>query len=139
MALLFAADRHDHLDSEIVPNLNDDIVVVCDRYDFSSIVYQTMTSEEDEKDILKWISTLNSKLITPDLTIILDVASETALERRKKRGGVHELYDDDELQKKLASFYLKMPLLFRNRPIAVIDGTESVEKVHARCLDLVLK
>lgn len=41
MALLFAADRLDHLDACIEPNLMDGVTVVCDRYDLSSIIYQS--------------------------------------------------------------------------------------------------
>jgi dTMP kinase len=41
MALLFAADRLDHLESEILPNLADGITVLSDRYVYSSLLYQT--------------------------------------------------------------------------------------------------
>jgi dTMP kinase len=43
MALLFAADRLDHLEAEVVPNLMDGVTVVSDRYDLSSIAYQSVS------------------------------------------------------------------------------------------------
>lgn len=42
LALLFAADRIDHLDREILPALARGEVVVCDRYVMSSLVYQSL-------------------------------------------------------------------------------------------------
>src|ERR1041384_7780824 len=46
MALLFAADRLDHLDSLVLPALEDGAVVVSDRYDLSSLAYQSATAPE---------------------------------------------------------------------------------------------
>src|SRR5512139_742195 len=44
MALLFAADRLDHVEAEIAPNLADGVTVVSDRYDYSSVAYQSVTA-----------------------------------------------------------------------------------------------
>ncbi|MFY9195951.1 MAG: dTMP kinase, partial [Bacillota bacterium] len=41
LALLFAADRVDHLEVDIKPKLENGIVVVCDRYYLSSFAYQS--------------------------------------------------------------------------------------------------
>lgn len=46
MALLFAADRMDHLESEIIPNLVDGVTVLCDRYYYSSIAYQSASDDD---------------------------------------------------------------------------------------------
>ena len=46
LALLFAADRVDHLESEIVPNLRDGVIVVSDRYDHSSVAYQGAATDD---------------------------------------------------------------------------------------------
>ena len=43
MATLFAADRLDHLEAEVIPNLTDGVTVICDRYDHSSVAYQTVS------------------------------------------------------------------------------------------------
>ncbi len=44
MSLLFAADRLDHVDSEILPNLSEGVNVLCDRYVYSSLVYQSASA-----------------------------------------------------------------------------------------------
>jgi len=81
MALLFAADRMDHLDSTVVPALRDGAVVISDRYDLSSLAYQSATAPTGEK-VVSWIRELNARAIRPDLTIVIDVPPEVAEERR---------------------------------------------------------
>src|SRR5450755_2888527 len=44
MALLFAADRMDHVETEIEPFLAEGGVIVSDRYDASSLAYQSVMS-----------------------------------------------------------------------------------------------
>src|SRR5690606_18811113 len=43
MALLFAADRMDHVEASITPNLMDGVTVISDRYYHSSVAYQSIT------------------------------------------------------------------------------------------------
>jgi dTMP kinase len=138
MALLFAADRVDHLECEILPNLKDGITVVCDRYLHSSIAYQTLTSSDDEATALEWVATINSKAMIPDLVMVLDVPPGEAARRRSHRGGAEQVYEDDELQARLATFYTELQARFPAHPIARVDGSRSIEAVHAECLALAL-
>jgi dTMP kinase len=128
MALLFAADRIDHLKSEIEPNLGDGVDVVTDRYYHSSIAYQAETSGVEGS--WKWIRTLNARARAPDVTVILDVADDVAAERRRARAGDREIYDDIDLQRRLAVFYRKLPEMLTGEPIVVVDGNRSLEEVH---------
>ena len=50
MALLFAADRLDHLESEILPNLLDGVTVISDRYYLSNIAYQCASGSNSAPD-----------------------------------------------------------------------------------------
>ena len=103
MALLFAADRIDHLENQVVPNLRDGVTVICDRYDYSSVAYQSLTSGQGDAAV-PWIRDLNRYAVRPDLTIVLDVSFDVAHARRDARGNV-EIFDADELQKDLGKFY----------------------------------
>src|SRR5215471_10635383 len=58
MALLFAADRMDHVESEIEPFLAQGGVVLSDRYDASSLAYQSVSSGADAKEAVEWIRSL---------------------------------------------------------------------------------
>ena len=76
MALLFAADRMDHIESDIAPFVASGGVVVSDRYDASSLAYQSISSGADSKNSVEWIRALNRYARRPDLTIVLDLEPE---------------------------------------------------------------
>ena len=132
MALLFAADRVDHLDSELLPNLRDGVTVVCDRYDHSSVAYQSLTGGGTEA--IAWLRDINRHARRPDLTIVLDVLPEIAAERRRRRRGGGEIFDGDELQTKLCEFYAGLERYFPDERIAHVDSIGEVGEVAARVL-----
>ncbi len=138
MALLFAADRMDHNEAEVLPNLSDGVTVVSDRYVHSSVAYQTLTAARDFPEALEWVQTLNARARRPDLVLLLEVSDEEAARRRLARGGPEEMYEDRELQRRLASFYSELPRRFPEDSIAVIDGDRPIEAVHAACLAVTL-
>ncbi len=139
MALLFAADRTDHLEAEMVPNLQDGITVVCDRYIHSSIAYQTLTAAGDRDKALSWVTQINSRARIPDLVLLLDVEPKQAARRRKLRGECEQIYDTEILQSNLAGFYRCLPHSFPDHPIIVVDANRDIESVHADCLRATLK
>lgn len=131
MALLFAADRLDHLEAEIGPNLMDGVSIVCDRYDHSSVAYQSVTAGEDEGDTIAWLREINRHARRPDLTVVLDVPPDVASKRRSDRDRTQELYDDEEVQQSLAAFYREIDQHFPDDRIVHVDATKGVEEVAA--------
>jgi dTMP kinase len=136
MALLFAADRVDHLEAEVEPYLHDGMTVVCDRYDLSSVAYQSATADADDPargaEITEWIRTLNQRARRPDLTVVLDVPAEIAAERRRARSfGRDDLYEHLDLQKKLAALYARAEELLPGDKIVHIDANRPVDDVLA--------
>src|SRR3954451_20520064 len=79
MALLYAADRLDHLRQDVEPRLARGVDVVCDRYRLSSLAYQSLGADLD------WVTTLNSQARRPDLTLFLDVLPEICRARMAQR------------------------------------------------------
>lgn len=132
MALLFAADRMDHVESEIEPFLAEGGVVISDRYDASSLAYQSVSSGSQSKDAVEWIRILNRYVRRPDLTIVLDVSPETAAERRLFRAEAAQLYDQNEVQRALAAFYRDLARHIPNDRVEVIDASGGIDEVHAR-------
>jgi dTMP kinase len=128
MAALFAADRLDHLEAEIIPNLTDGVTVICDRFDHSSVAYQTVSSGGGA-EVSAWVRELNRHARRPDLTLILDVDPAHAAGRRGSRSGGPELYEVDEMQVELARFYGKIDELFPGDTIRHIDANENIESV----------
>ncbi len=132
MALMFAADRLDHIDHEIQPHLRDGAVVISDRYDLSSIAYQTATAKEDVREEFEaWVKILNRHAIRPTVTVVLDVDPDEAERRRRDRSGALELYDELTLQKKLAELYRNADQLLPNDRLIRIDGNRSADEVEA--------
>ncbi|KYF92508.1 thymidylate kinase [Sorangium cellulosum] len=131
MALLFSADRLDHLGAEVEPLLRDGYVVISDRYDLSSLAYQSTTAAGggEPGDILEWIRTLNRYARRPDATVVIDVAPEIAEQRRRRRGGAEELFEKTELQARLAEAYRRAEELVPGDRVIHIDGGGAVEEV----------
>ena len=127
LALLFAADRLDHLETEVLPRLRGGSHVICDRYYHSSIAYQSCTGGRSAAD-RHWIGEINSRARRPDLTIVLDVSPKVALARRSQRANA-EIYDRPALQKALCAFYRELERHIPSEPIVHVDGDLDLEIV----------
>jgi dTMP kinase len=122
VALLFAADRRDHLQREIEPLLLTGHDVVSDRYLLSSLAYQ---AEEADR---AWVASLARGIRTPDLTVLLDVPVEVAAQRRRAAGRSQERYEEDELLARVADNYRR---LSQEHPdVVVLDGSQDVDQVE---------
>jgi dTMP kinase len=84
LALMFAADRIDHLRAEIEPALDAGRAVVSDRYYPSNFAYQGDVEGDDVR--FDWIETLNQRARTPDLIVFLEASADLCLERLAERG-----------------------------------------------------
>jgi dTMP kinase len=123
MALLFAADRLDHLQREIEPLLAAGTDVVSDRYLLSSLAYQAVEADRP------WVASLARGVRVPDLTVLVDLPIETAAERRRRAGRPVERYDADSTLARVAENYRQ---LARETGAAVVDGTGTLDEVtHA--------
>ncbi|MGX1755917.1 dTMP kinase [Streptomyces lydicus] len=79
-ALMFAADRAEHVNSVIRPALERGAIVITDRYIDSSVAYQGAGRNLAPTEIAR-ISRWATDGLVPHLTVLLDVSPETARER----------------------------------------------------------
>lgn len=135
MALLFAADRLDHVEAEIEPALASGAIVISDRYDASSLGYQSVMSGKGGEGAIEWIRSLNRHALRPDLTIVLDVGADVAAVRRESRGETAQIYEQNEVQRALVAFYRSLDRHIPNDRIAHVDASGSMDEVHARIFD----
>lgn len=127
LALLFAADRLDHLASTVEPGLAAGAVVVSDRYVLSSFAYQGRVLEP------AWVEALNAHARPPDLTLFLEVRPRVAAARRRLRGGRKERFDDARTQAAVARAYETMMVRHgRAHHVQRLNGELAVEEVAAQ-------
>jgi len=133
MALLFAADRSDHLQATILPALDAGHVAVSDRHYLSSVAYQSLGVEAD------WVQQLNSRFPRPDLTILLDVEPERSLRRKLAGNQQAERYEKVATLERVRENYLQAVAHARaaGERVEVLDGAPSIEAVHERICELV--
>jgi dTMP kinase len=98
-ALLFAADRVDHIRAEIEPCLVQGTHVVTDRYVYSSLAYQSIELDYD------WVAEINRLASEPDVTIYVRIDPGLARQRREQRGSEDEIFDAIDLQRRISSKY----------------------------------
>jgi dTMP kinase len=132
MALLFAADRMDHVEAEIEPWVSEGGVMLSDRYDASSLAYQSVSSGADTKGAVEWIRSLNKHAARPDLTIVLDLSADIAAERREARGEAAQLYEQNEVQRALVAFYRDLAKHMPQDRVTIVDAAGTVAEVHDR-------
>ena len=105
LALLFAADRYEHVTKEIVPALEKGITVLCDRYYFSNFAYQSVTTS------LERIIQHNEKvmeILKPDVTIFLDTDAQECVRRiNQDRYERVEMFEDLDNLKLVRNNFLK--------------------------------
>jgi dTMP kinase len=124
MALLFAADRVDHLAREILPVLQRGTHVVTDRYYHSSLAYQAIEADRG------WVEELNRRARRPDVTFFLDVPAKEAERRRTAAGRPEERYDRLEAQTRIAENYRRLPERLPGEDYRVLDGSRPVDAVQ---------
>ena len=117
-ALLFAADRVEHVENEILPALDQGKLVVSDRYVYSSLAYQGATGLS-----LEWIEKINEQALRPDFAVFIDVDPKIVMLRLKPKKSVMENLGT---QQKVREIYLKF---VAKGELTRIDGDKPKEEV----------
>jgi len=126
-ALLFAADRYEHVENEIAPALKMGKIVVSDRYVYSSLAYQGAAGLS-----LDWIRKINQHALTPDLAIYIDVEPEIVVKRLKPKKSVME---NLETQRKVREVYMHF---VESGELVRVNGNKPIEEVAKEILSIVL-
>ena len=126
-AVLFAADRLDHVESAIKPMLSEGKIVVSDRYLYSSLAYQGAAGLD-----IGWLLKINRFAPKPDLAIFIDVPPERLVVRFGRRRSVMEYL---EVQREVYKVYR---MLVDDGRLIPVDGDRPIDEVSRDIVGLVL-
>lgn len=133
-ALLYAADRAEHVAMAVLPALDRGAVVITDRYVDSSIAYQGIARGLGS-DAIAELSRFATGGLLPDLTVVLDVPPRVG--RTRLAGPADRLEaEPDEFHARVRLAYVDLADAAPDRYI-LVDGTLSEEQVDATILDRV--
>lgn len=141
---LYAAARAQHVEQVIQPALDAGKVVLCDRYMDASVAYQGY-GRNFPLDLIHQLNKLAVGKAVPHLTCVLDCEPHMGVGRAKDRianqdGPAEDRFENEPMKfhQKVREGYLALASQNPER-IEVLDGNGSVEEVHQRIVDVVLK
>jgi dTMP kinase len=130
--LLFAADRAEHIDKVIRPNLAAGRWVLTDRFMYSTITFQGHGRGID-RALIDQANTLAVQGTLPDLVVLLDLSPEEAFQRIAKRNSSgKDSFEDEEL-----AFHSRIREGFlecardSSVPFLVLDATKTPDELCA--------
>ncbi|MFX1572221.1 MAG: dTMP kinase [Promethearchaeota archaeon] len=129
-ALLFAADRDLHYKNEIQYKLEEGYIVISDRYLESSIVYQSVQSDEISVD---WVKEINKFVGLPDITIILDIDPKIALARKEDKD--LEKFEDTNFLDQVRDLYYSRA---KQNKYNIISSDNIIELVQEKIQKIIL-
>ena len=130
MALLFAADRHEHVYAgveSITAALQAGISVVCDRYVYSSLAYQSLDCG--------WEFVMRLNAAFPPPTDLVYLALDTEVCQERLAGREHrEIYEETSIQRRVEAAYEKALGFASEQGVRLhrIDGSGDAEQVSDR-------
>lgn len=133
--LLFAANRVEHLNNLVIPNLKQNKIVLSDRFLDSSLVYQGIAKLNDWKTVYK-INKWAFQLM-PNITFLLDIDPELAEARMKideKRNWDRFDNEKKEFKNKIRNGFLKIAKKFSKR-IIIIDANQSIDEIVSEVIN----
>ena len=103
--LLFLADRAEHVNRVIIPEIESGHNVICERYNDSTLAYQCGGHGLNSEHVKSIIDSCNFPV--PDLKILLDVNPETAYSRVIQRHNLNDKFEAEglSLMKRVSDFY----------------------------------
>jgi dTMP kinase len=132
-ALLYAADRANHVYSVIGPALDRGDVVITDRYFDSSAAYQGAGRILNPAEVAR-ISRWATESLYPTLTILIDVPAEIGLGRLQSRDRLEA--ESNDFHERVRQEYLQIAMMDPERYF-VVDGTQPVTEIHRQITERV--
>jgi dTMP kinase len=128
--LLYAADRSQHVEQELKPNLEQGKFILCDRYTDSTIAYQGYGRALDMV-LIDQLNKIATGGLESDITLWLDVEPEVGLSRKRKSREVADRIEQEKIEfhHRVQQGYVDLAAKYPQR-IVRVDGNLTVETVQ---------
>jgi dTMP kinase len=127
--LLYAADRAQHIEEELKPNLAIGKYILCDRYTDSTIAYQGY-GRGLSMSIINQLNQIATGGLASDLTIWLDVDVEIGLSRKRGQAKLDRIEQETiAFHRRVQRGYTELAVFYPSR-IVRVDGNNSQENVQ---------
>lgn len=139
-ALLYAAARRQHLVEKVIPALESNKVVLCDRFIYSSLAYQGYAREIGLQDVYM-INKFAIEDFMPDLNILFDLNPEVGLQRinKSKSREINRLdLEKIDFHNKVREGYKTLAQDEKNK-IVVINAEKNIDEIFLEIKDIILK
>lgn len=124
MLRLYTEDRRENTEKVIKPSLKNNMAVICDRYKYSTVAYQTAQGIELERALES-----QKEFLSPDIVFIFSLHHDIAQERMNTGREKDEFEKDIEFQKRLSKIFNKMPELYPDDNIVFIDASKTIDEI----------
>jgi len=127
--LLYEADRSIHINNFVKPKLNNNFIVISDRYIYSTLAYQHF-GRGIERRIIDFLNSITTGDLIPDIVFLFDIPVEESLRRLNR-------FEKDRIEKESIDFHKKLregflKLAKENEEIFyLIDATKSIEDIFS--------
>ncbi|MCI5065779.1 dTMP kinase [bacterium] len=134
-ALLFTADRAQHVEEVITPALARQELVILDRFYYSTIAFQGY-GRGLSVDLLRELSQIALQGVTPDVVILIDLDPQVGLDRNSEKGA-EDAFEQEQLSfhKKLRNGFLELAES-EAEPCVVLDGAQSADHLLAQAIEI---
>lgn len=136
-ALLYASSRAQLVSEVIKPALSCGKIVICDRFVYSSMVYQGIGRGLGMERI-KSINEAALDGLEADLTLMITIPYKEGLKRKKMQGTLDRLENSgNEFHKKVFKGY--MDICRKYDKIEVLDGNRNIYEIHKDIIQIIKK
>ena len=141
--LLYMADRAQHINSLIKPQLADGKIVLCDRYFDATVVYQGFARGLNI-ELIQQLHQILFDDLKPDVTLLLDLAPQVGLQRAwqqlntGQRAGQESRFETEKaaFHEKVRAGYLELARL-EPRRFRIVDAAQSQDQVFTAISNIV--
>jgi dTMP kinase len=140
--VLYIADRAQHMAEVIIPALEQEKWVICDRFLDATVVYQGFGRGQD-MDLINRLNDIVTQGVKPDITILMDCPEEIGLSRALERN--RDLYQEDQARfekekidfhSKIREGYLRLAEMHKDR-FRIVDASQNIDQVEKDIMKII--